>query len=104
MKLVLCTIDNQPLDFKLLAQNMRTYQLCGLTAQEGFEEVPDIPLGYSQRVLPGHYGDYLTMTEITNFELIQSGQMADQLTNLDAVTTELSVIEVERVMEDYKNV
>lgn len=83
---------------------MHTYGLCGLTAQEGFEEVMDIPSGYSQRVLPGHYGDYLTIAEITNFELIQSGQMADQLTNLDAVTTELSAIEVERVMEEYNNV
>lgn len=100
MKLIITTIEQQPSDFKLFAQNMWTYELCGYTDQIGYKEVLDIPQGYSQRALPGHYGDYLTMVEITNFMMIENGQ----LEKLDAVTTELSAMEVDRVMEDYKEV
>lgn len=86
--LIVTTITSQPEDFQLLAQNMITYEICGYTEQEGFTEVNDIPVGFNQRVLPGHYGDYLTLAEITNFTLIENGQLKQTLNNTDLALIE----------------
>jgi hypothetical protein len=65
-----------------MAQNMTTYEICGYTEQDGFDEVLDIPSGFEQRVLPGHYGRFLTLAEISNFTLIENGMMKNTLDGL----------------------
>ena len=73
--LIVTNVNNQPSDFRLLAQNMVTYNVCGYTNEEGFAKVDDIPCGFLQRVFPyARYGEYLTESEITRFLLIESDE------------------------------
>jgi len=65
--LIITTVENMPEGFRCIAQNMQTYEVCGYTDQEGFEVVEDIPPGFAQRMLPGHYGEFLTVDEIENY-------------------------------------
>jgi hypothetical protein len=92
--LIVTTIHEQPEDFRLLAQNMRTFEVCGFTDLEGFEdkEVADIPSGFEQRVLPEHYGGFLTLPEITNLALIKNGEMKEVLDNSEQAIIELNEI------------
>jgi len=80
--LIVTTIDSQPEDFRLLAQNMRTYELCGLTEHIetwASNKADEIPHGFEQRVLPGHYGEYLTLAEIETLQMIETGEMKEAL-------------------------
>lgn len=97
--------ENQPEDFKLLAQNMRTYELCGLTEQFGLTETKDIPPGFSQRILPGHYGEYLSLNAIVNFALIENGELKSQLNNFDEIAIsqyEVSTTQDAGILELYE--
>jgi hypothetical protein len=73
--LIITTPYNQPEDFRLLAQNMATYALCGHSDAEGYETVDDIPPGFVQRVLPPHYGEHLTLVQINNGLLLENGEL-----------------------------
>ena len=87
--LIVATIDNVPDDFRLIAQNMSTFEICGFTDEPGYDAVDDVPAGFEQRVLPGHYGQFLTLTEILNFQLIESGSMKNML---DETTEALNIL------------
>jgi hypothetical protein len=90
LKLIKATPWEQPEDFKLLAQNMQTFEVCGYTEQDGFKEITEIPPGFEQRVLPEHYGRFLTLAEIANFALIENGEMRQILDNTEQAIIELS--------------
>jgi hypothetical protein len=62
--LIITTPNSQPRDFHLLAQNMQTYEICGLSNAEGYNVVHDIPEGFEQRCLPPEHGKYLTLAQI----------------------------------------
>ncbi len=106
--LIVTNIDNQPQDFRLIAQNMSTYEVCGYTEQTGFIEVDDIPQGFEQRVLAGNYGQNLTSVEIANFALIENGELKRTLDNADLaiinqyevqVAQDAAIIEIYEMME-----
>ncbi len=73
--LIITTPDNQPDDFRLLAQNMSTYQICGHSDAEGYETVDEIPRGFMQLVLPPQHGQYLTLEQINNSLLLENGEL-----------------------------
>lgn len=82
--LIVTTTDNQPSDFKLLAQNMQNYAICGYTEEEGFDVVEDIPSGFQQRVFPyDRYGKYLSLHEITRYSLIENDMMPKNRADTD---------------------
>lgn len=54
-----------PDDFKLIAQDIRSGELCGYTEEDGYTEVKEIPWGFHQRCLPAEWGDkWMSVKEI----------------------------------------
>jgi hypothetical protein len=90
--LIITTPDSQPEDFRLLAQNMKTYALCGHSDAEGYETVDDIPPGFAQRALPPQYGEHLTLAQINNGLLLENGELKSlvrQVTDAQLAIVEL---------------
>ena len=76
MKKLIITSENPPEDFQLLAQNMRTLEVCGYTNETGYKEVTDIPYGYHQKCLPGEYGDkHMSLNEIKTARMTMDGDI-----------------------------
>ena len=112
--LIVTSVNNQPSDFRLLAQNMVTYDVCGYTNLEGFTEVDDIPSGFLQRVFPyARYGEYLTESEIARFLLIESDEfhkkieataLASQIATAELIRADsLSKEQMEKLSAVYPN-
>ncbi len=70
-RLIQTTPSNRPEDFRLLAQNPKTYECVGYSSDTSFEEITEIPDGFEQRVLPPSYGIQLNVAQITNGLLLQ---------------------------------
>ena len=73
--LIITTPSNQPEDFRLLAENINSYKICGHSEAEGYETVDEIPPGFEQRVLPPQYGRHLTLAQINNGLLLENGEL-----------------------------
>ena len=76
-------ITEVPYKFALLSQRMSDYLLCGKVTGDiaqfrasgiVYEEVTEIPMGFSQRVLPPQYGEFLSLAQI------DTGQRLEKLT------------------------
>jgi hypothetical protein len=91
--LIITGVENQPEDFRLLAQNMQNYDVCGYTEQEGYAEVTDIPSGFEQRVLPPQYGIYLNLQQINTGLLLENRELSKQRSDIDfiAVMTDIDL-------------
>jgi hypothetical protein len=94
--LIITKPDNQPEDFHLLAQNMRTYAVCGHSDAEGYETVDDIPPGFEQRVLPPQYGRFLTLAQINNGLLLENGALKELAQQ--SVDAQMALIELAGVI------
>lgn len=74
--LIITTSKKQPSDFRVFAQNRSTYEVCGYTEQDGYEEVQDIPSGFVQCALPPQYGaGHLTLAQITRGLMMEQGAL-----------------------------
>jgi hypothetical protein len=94
--LIITTPSNQPEDFRLLAQNMTTYTVCGHSNAEGYETVDDIPPNFEQRCLPPHYGRFLTLAQITNGLLLENGALKELAQQ--SVDAQMALIELAGVI------
>ena len=91
--LIKTTVENQPSDFSLLAQNMQTYEICGYTEQIGFEVIEDIPSGFEQRVLPPQYGIFLNLQQINTGLMLENQELTKQRSDIDfiAIMTDIDL-------------
>ena len=77
-------VREAPYRFNPLSQRMTDYLLCGKVTGDIaqfkasgiiYEEVSDIPQGFSQRVLPPQYGEFLSLAQIDTGQRLEKQAM-----------------------------
>ena len=93
-------IKEAPYRFNLLSQRMTDYLLCGKVTGDiaqfkasgiVYEEVADIPMGFSQRVLPPQYGEFLTLTQIDTGQRLEKQAMQKTQADVEYISIMSSI-------------